>query len=59
MLPVMDGSLGLGNRPSTVPHSNMQRSLSTLKPRVQLDDLRSANSTASSIVTQIDINLGC
>ncbi len=50
MLPAMDGSLGLGNRPSPVTHSNMQRSLSTLRPRVQPDDLRSVNSTVNTML---------
>lgn len=58
MLPVMDGSLGLGNRPSTVPHSNKQRSLSSLRPRVQLDDLRSVSSTVNIVLTQTNISLG-
>ena len=45
MLPGMEGSLGLSNGPSTLAHTMMQRSVSSLRPRVQPDDLRSACST--------------
>lgn len=45
MLPGMEGSLGLSNGPSTLAHTKMQRSVSSLRPRVQPDDLRSACST--------------
>ncbi len=45
MLPAMEGSLGLCNGPSTLAHSRMQRSMGSLRPRVQPDDLRSTCST--------------